>query len=171
MPGFLDDVDPIGPPLETVLLDLLREQLKIRVGPNFAERMTIKLEREQFVMGVVATVSSSILAHRLGRETRTGSTIVEFKRAANWREAWKAEHAGTWYGQLVLRWFPARAPIVDKIQVDLSVDLKPHLAFPQSTLRYPTELGRPVHVMLQEPDAWTRTPLTQLFRRPTRDGA
>lgn len=166
-----DPLSPISDAVTVRTLELLKEGLRLRLGADYAKSLTLEFGPDEFARGAVARIAGSLLTDRVGSGTATATTTVRFSRPANWREAWKAEHASTWYGRAVLRLWPAAAPVVDRVLVECAVDLRQYLTFPKSALGYPDRLGPAFRLLMEDPATWTRTPLTEQFRRPTRDGA
>jgi hypothetical protein len=140
---------------EELLLQKLKVTVAAEVSPQVAETLTVNTDLSMITELMLVRLKAFVLAEPVAPETITGHAWATFTHPANWREHWKDDHAGTWYGRLVLRIWPLKPRDIERRRATYSRQLDRYRTYPQATIRVPPSLGSVVRVIVPRETHWS----------------
>lgn len=136
---------------ESEIREIILERVKLRSGVAISKELLDQATvRVSDTLGWAAdqmavALDTEILAQKHARHSR----LVEWSFPATPWQHLKARLGGR-FG----RWVRRTWPVIETLK-HVRIDYEAQTMFPEATVRYPKELGRPIHVVTDVPTVWT----------------
>lgn len=136
--------DPYAPvPVDTVTLEWIKAAAQAAVSAEFAASIDAKLVHQTWYR-LVHQLTARVLADQLPPEQATTTKVFTFEIPATWWQAFKADHADSWW----LAWLVSRRPVRTRVyrrEGRLDIELRRYWSWPKAKV-LPSEWGSPVRV-------------------------
>lgn len=134
---------PIYGHYEQVILDRFKVAAVRRLSRQLIESARVSTYADFVTQDLIVDLHAAIYAHKIAQDTIERDAVLTVDMPTSPWQFFKDAHAGSWW----LSWFTNRWPaktrkIVQKAH--FRVDVRKFNAFPDSSIRYPDELGAPI---------------------------
>lgn len=128
-----------------ITLDRLPVAVQQSFGASVLQSLDLSFAEDVIYGGLTARLRAYLQADHLADATHTAHSFSE-PRPVSWWQHTKLVHFPT-----LSRWL-RRPPRMTRDKVTVTVDVRSFAAFPESSLVYPTEFGRPTRVQILTSD-------------------